>query len=189
MIVLTISVARASLEIRAQDLDNDKVWNDQLTFVIDHGDGETEEGNYKLPVVTTLPTNPLYGIKQVRDYFWLKFTSGEKKIKLALLMADKKAQETRQLWKMNKNEEALTAGNEAMDKLEYASQLILTSKEDADQVKQILKQIYLAGFAYRQVFEIGENSFDLDRQKYQKLINRNEEWNKEQKEQKWVWNN
>lgn len=187
--VLGISLARASLEILAQELNSDKIGNNPFSFVIDYGDGQTEVGSYKLPEVATLPTNPMYGLKRVRDYFWLLLSRGVNKNKLALLMADKKVEETRQLWRMNKNDEALTAGNEAMDKLEYANQLVLASGDNTDQNKQIAKQIYMAGFAYNEVFKLGSNAFDLDAQKYQQLINRNEEWNKTQKENRWKWNN
>jgi hypothetical protein len=47
----------------------------------------------------------------------------------------------------------------------------------------------MAGFAYNEVFKLGANVFDVDGQKYQNLINRNEEWNKTQKEYRWNWNN
>lgn len=189
VMVLGISLARASLDILAQELNSDKIGRNPFSFVIDYGDGQTELGSYKLPEVPTLPTNPMYGLKRIRDYFWLLLSQGVNKNKLALLMADKKAEETRQLWQMNKNDEALTAGNEAMDKLEYANQLVLASGGDTDQNKQIAKQIYMAGFAYNEVFKLGNNAFDLDVQKYQQLINRNEEWNKTQKENRWKWNN
>lgn len=189
MMVLGISLARASLEILAQEINDDKIGNNPFSFVINYDDGEIETGNYKLPEVATLPTNPMYGLKRIRDYFWLLLSRGVNKAKLALLMADKKTEETRQLWRMNKNDEALMAGNEAMDKLEYANQLILASGGNSDQIKQIAKQIYMAGFAYNEVFKLGNNAFDIDSQKYQQLINRNEKWNKTQKENRWNWNN
>lgn len=187
--VLGVSLARASLEILAQEINSDKIGNNPLSFIINYGDGETEVGNYKLPEVATLPTNPMYGLKRVRDYFWLLISRGNDKVKLALLMADKKTEETRQLWLLNMSEEALTAGNEAMDKLEYANQLILASGSNDNQNKQIAKQIYLAGFAYNEIFKLGNNAFDLDSLKYQQLITRNEGWNKTQKENRWNWNN
>lgn len=189
MVVLGISLARASLEILAQDINDNKIGNNPISFVIRYESGEVEEGSYKLPEVATLPTNPMYGLKRVRDYFWLKLSRGINKEKLALLMADKKTEETRQLWRLNKSDEALMAGNEAMDKLEYANQLVLASGGNSDHVKQISKQIYMAGFAYNEVFKLGANVFDVDGQKYQNLINRNEEWNKTQKEYRWNWNN
>ena len=189
VMVLAISLARTSLDILAQEINNDKIGNNPLSFVINYGDGETEVGNYKLPEVATLPINPMYGLKKVRDYFWLLLSRGIDKTKLALLMADKKTEETRQLWQMNKNDEALTAGNEAMDKLEYANQLVSTSGGNGNQIKQVAKQIYMAGFAYNEVFKLGNNAFDMDNQKYQQLIKRNEEWNKTQKENRWNWNN
>jgi hypothetical protein len=189
VMVLGISVTRASLEILAQEINSDKIGNNPISFVINYGDGETEAGSYKLPEVATLPINPMYGLKRIRDYFWLLLSQGMNKNKLALLMADKKAEETRQLWQLNKNDEALEAGNEALDKLEYANQLVLASKGSSDELKQLAKQIYMAGFAYNEVFKLGNNAFDMDSQKYQQLINRNEEWNKTQKENRWKWNN
>lgn len=187
--VLGISVARASLEILAQEINSNQIGNNPFSFVINYGDGETEAATYKLPEVGTLPINPMYELKRIRDYFWLLLSRGIDKPKLALLMADKKVEETRQLWQLNKTDEAMTAGNEAMDKLEYANQLVLTSGGTSDQIKQIGKQIYLAGFAYNQVFKLGENAFELDNQKYQQLIKRNEDWNKAQEANRWKWSN
>lgn len=187
--VLGLSITRASLEILAQDINESKLGNNPMSFVINYGEGVTDVGEYKLPEVGTLPINPMYGLKRVRDYFWLMLSRGAGKTKLALLMADKKTEETRRLLQLGKNNEALTAGNEAMDKLKYASQLVSQDSGNKDEVKQISKQIYLAGFAYREVFKSGANAFDMDQIEYAKLIQRNEDWNQNQKENKWTWDN
>ena len=88
-------------------------------------------------------------------------------------MADKKAAESRALMFEDKSNLAIESGNEAIDKLEYAYNLSVKIKNDVAK-RELLDQIYKAGFAYEQVFS--ESGVDKNRS----LINRINEWNKNQ---------
>lgn len=187
--VLGISLARASLVIQAQDLNENNIWSREMVFSINYGDGVTETANYSLPEVGILPVSPFYGLKRVRDYFWIMFSRGLDKPRLVLLVADKKIEEAQELLAINKNSAALLAGNEGLDHLEYASQLLSQIKGNEDQVKQLSKQVYLAGFAYKEVISKGENAFDMDKAELYELIQRYEKWNEKQKNYRGVWDN
>lgn len=185
--VLFVSIARAGLDISAQDIAENKLNNKQLDFIIEFGDGVTEPGSYKLPEVNMLPTNMFYGFKTIRDWLWLTLASNQEKPRIALLLADKKITETWDLFNNGSNTAAIDAGNEGLDKLEYAVKLVDQIQVKSDDVRQLQKQIFMAGYAYKQVAEVGTTGFDLDQEKFSQLLFRIDEWNKKQEEARWEW--
>jgi hypothetical protein len=188
-LILLISMARAGWETRANGDTEAVAGNNLVDFTAVFDDGTTAVGNYKLPASGILPDNMVYGIKTIRNQLWLLFSRGPAKTKMALLLADKSASETKELIEEGKINAAIDAGNEAIDKLEYADTLVNQTKTTDVQNKQVHYQIFWAGYAYEEVFKKIEGTFDLDTTKYANLINRVNDWNKKQEENRYNWEN
>lgn len=188
-IVLMISVARAGWETRAISGSDAVPGNNLIEYNAVFDDGTTAVGNYKLPETGMLPDNMFYGMKKIRNSLWLLFSHGPGKIKMAILLADKSAAESEALIAKEEVSTAIEAGNEAVDKLEYAETLINQIKVADSQTKQLHYQIFWAGYAYREVFKEAKDSFDMDITKYENLINRIDDWNKKQEENRYSWEN
>ena len=189
IVILVVSMARAGWETRANGDTDEVEGNNLVEFLAVFGDGTTTAGNYKLPETGMLPDNMFYGIKEIRNSLWLLFARGEAKTKTALLLADKSAAEAGALIENDKNDRAIDAGNEAINKLEYADTLINQERATDAQTKQLHYQIFWAGFAYKAVFDRAQGAFDLDTGKYAQLINRVNDWNKTQEENRFSWEN
>ena len=187
LMILILSVAKAGWETRANGDSDEVVGNNLIEFTAVFDDGTTAVGNYKLPETGMLPDNMFYGMKKIRNYLWLSFSQGTAKIKMALLLGDKSAAEAGALIENGKNNYAFDAGNEAIDKLQYADTLINQIKVADAQTKQLHYQIFWAGYAYKEVFKKAENSFDLDAVEYTNLINRVGDWNKTQEKNRYSW--
>lgn len=187
LVLVFVSITRASLDILAKEIDEDAIKNRYLEFTIRYGDGETEPANYNLPEVGMLPNNPFYGFKKIRDWMWLNLSSGVNKSKLAILMADKKMTEAGQLFLANQNRTAIEAGIEAMDKLEYANSLLAANPQPDDNTRFLRKQVLQAGYAYMEIARLGAKNFDLDQVKYNGLLERIESWNQKQEAERWNW--
>lgn len=186
--ILFVSVARAGLSLMAQDGDMDSLRNEEVKFLVTFDDGETASGTYKLPQAGMLPSNVFYGFKKVRDYIWMSLSGGEEKVKLSVLMADKKIAEFQKLTEKGERGMAVESGNEAIDKLEYANGLVMGAKNADAQSKQIRKQILWAGLAYGEIFHRNEKEFQIDSEKYTKLLTRIDGWNKQQEKNRFTWN-
>lgn len=187
MVVVFISIARASYEIMAKDMGEDTIKNRYLEFVVKYDSGRTMPVNYNLPEVGMLPSNPFYGFKRIRDWMWVNFANGTNKAKVVILMADKKITEVSDMFTDGKISLALESGNEAMDKLEYANTLLDSISPPTSTSLQLKKQAYLAGYAIKEIVAKGSNSFDLDQQKYDELISRIDSWNEKQEQEKYLW--
>lgn len=188
LVILFVSVARAGLSLMAQDGDMDSLRNEEVKFLFTFDDGETASGTYKLPQAGMLPNNVFYGFKKFRDYIWMSLSGGEDKVKLAVLMADKKIAEFQKLTEKGEQGLAVESGNEAIDKLEYANGLVMGAKNVDAQSKQIRKQILWAGLAYGEIFHRNEKEFQIDSEKYTKLLIRIDGWNKQQEKNRYTWN-
>ncbi len=91
IVILFLSVTRAGFELMAKDNNENKLRNNLIEFTYLDDNGEKQEYDYLLPTTSTLPNNPFYGFKKVRDFLWLRFSQGEiNKCKTAFLLADKK---------------------------------------------------------------------------------------------------
>jgi len=185
--ILVVSMARAETDTRANNKSGDTPGNNLINFMVVFGDGTTAVGNYKLPETGMLPDNMFYGFKKIRNFLWLSFSQGQAKIKMALLLADKSAAESGALIANDRSSLAIDAGNEAINKLEYADTLINQIKVADVQTKQLHYQIFWAGYAYREVLVGMQDSFNLDTERYSNLINRLDDWNKTQEENRYSW--
>jgi len=136
---------------------------------------------YKLPQSWTLPDNKYYWLKEVRDWTWQKFSFGEEnKIQIWLVLADKKVSEARVLIEMGKYDLAFKSYQKAIDKLKYAEGLV-NKIENKDIIKnQLANQIRKMAEVYRKMIEeIGKND-KIDEQKYLLLLQKINEFEKNQ---------
>lgn len=181
MVMVFVSIARASFEVIAKEVGEDAIKNRYLEFVITSEDGKTLPANYNLPEAGMLPSNPFYGFKKIRDWMWMNFATGANKAKVAVLMADKKITEVSELFRLGDTDLAIETGNEVLDKLEYANGLL-----EATDI-QLRRQLFLAGYAFKEIASNGSESFDMDQQKFKELINRIDRWNEKQEEERYLW--
>lgn len=151
--ILFISIARASLEIASsKDLNRD------IRKVEIEVEARGERFTYKLPQARTLPDDPAYVFKRVRDWLWINFAANAmEKSDIALFIADKKMAETQVMLSRGKIELALSTSRDAINKLKYARSLHRTD------------QIYYAGWAYAKIL-----------QNYNQKIQELDEWNSRQ---------
>lgn len=187
LVILFVSVARTGLNLLAQGNGIDEVKKNEVKFLKTFEDGEKIEGTYKLPEPGMLPSNGLYGFKNFRDVLWLMFSQGVEKPKVTLLIADKKLAEFEKLTENGSRELAIESGNEAIDKLKYASDLLQSAKITDTQSKQLRTQILWAGLAYYEVISRNESEFQIDIEKYRNLLTRIDVWNKEQEKKRNEW--
>jgi hypothetical protein len=163
------------------------VKKNEVKFLKTFTDGEKIEGSYKFPEPGMLPSNGLYGFKSLRDVLWLAFSQGIEKPKVTLLIADKKLAEFEKLTEDGNRDLAIESGNEAIDKLKYASVLVQTAKISDSQSKLLRTQILWAGLAYHEVFSRNESEYKIDEEKYKNLITRIDVWNNEQEKKRNEW--
>jgi len=164
--ILLVSMSRATLEIMSKDEKEGRLRIEPVEI----------SGNviYKLPQTNMLPDNIFYGFKEMRDWFWQKFSFGdEKEAKTVLILADKRIAEARALANRGKIEKSLEAGIRAVDKLKYANGLVMEMRNQDTVQKQLTIQIRESSFAYSEIIrEIGQK--DNTNKKYlllQKNIN------------------
>ena len=187
LFILAISMARAGLEIWATENNESIVTNNSIEFTAKFNDGDTAPGTYKIPESGMLPNSIFYGIKKLRDFLWLNLSTGENKVKMAVLQSDKLISGANELIKKENYDGATEAGNEALDKLEYADKLLDGIKVANDQTKQLHYQIFWAGFAYEEIIKQEGGAFGIDNLKYSDLINRIDDWNKAQENNRYSW--
>lgn len=139
--ILMVSISRASLEVVNRDLMEGKI----NVEIVKMGDRVI----YRLPQSGMLPNNTLYVFKEMRNWFWEKFSFGEvRKSRILLLLADKKMAECRKLIEKGDQKRAFESGTEALNKLKYAYTTSLGIKNDSIGKGQILNQIADATLAY-----------------------------------------
>ena len=167
-----MSTARTSLDFFENEHQENIIRNNPTTFKMINRYGVIEQQTYKFTAVGLLPNSPIYIIKLFRDWLWLTWSRGPEKAKVALLLGDKRLMEADGLLKINDEKLAIKTANEAIDKLEYAD--YLNNNTDS----QLQKQIWLAGFAYREILNKRDKLEDVNSQNWAKLIQRIDEWNK-----------
>lgn len=181
--IMFVSVSRVSIQMTKEEEDMDKLRKTEVDFMIVNADSTTEPSSYKFPESRTTAANPFYGFKQVRDSLWMSLSQGNlNKCKTALLISDKKMVEADILWRDGNWLKALETSKDAIDKLKYADSLVSPALDD--QQKQVQWEIIKAGYAYREMMEKGRDTFGLDVDRYQKLINEIENWNESQRNKK-----
>ncbi len=113
---------------------------------------------YKLPHGGKLPGESFYFLKKIRNWSWERFAKREKtKIELNLILADKKMSEAWALFKNEQRQEAVTAGDEAVNKLKYAYQLLMESKVDQESQEMLQEKIAEKEKVYKEILESWEN--------------------------------
>ena len=180
LLILFMSTARTSLDFFENEHQENIIRNNPTTFKMINRYGVIEQQTYKFTAVGLLPNSPIYIIKWFRDWLWLTWSRGPEKAKVALLLGDKRLMEADGLLKINDEKLAIKTANEAIDKLEYA--YISSKNLNLSKVmrNQLLDQIYVAGYAYQQVFVLAKGGFTNNLESYNQLINRINEWNKKQ---------
>lgn len=144
--ILVISLSRATLEAMIRDEKEDKLRVIPVIF--------EDKIIYKLPHTNMLPDNFLYGIKEARDWLWLKFSfDSEREAKTMLILADKRIAEAMALSKNGKNKESFEASKEAVNKLKYANGLVLKIKDRPIAQQELSIQIRDAIRAYGEIIK------------------------------------
>ncbi|HOR01938.1 MAG TPA: DUF5667 domain-containing protein [Candidatus Woesebacteria bacterium] len=98
LIILYVSFARAGLEKVSHDERYDQLRKISIAY---------HQGNecYRLPESRTLPDSPFYFLKKIRDDLWIHFTNNPvDKIRIGLLVADKKMTEVIMMQRLGKTE-------------------------------------------------------------------------------------
>ena len=185
IVILFFSVTRAGYELMAKDNNENKLRNNLIEFTYLDDNGEKQEFNYLLPTTKTLPNNPFYGFKKIRDYLWLKFSQGEiNKCKTAFLLADKKMTEGKMLMELGNSKMAIEASQEALEKLKYTKSIIPDDEKFRVEADHIRDQVYMAGLAYESIVKKMELSFD-DESSAKILLEKNlNEFNQENKKER-----
>lgn len=112
---------------------------------------------YKLPYSGKLPGEGLYFLKKIRNWGWEILSRKEQtKIELNLILADKKMSEAWTLFNQTQKQRALTAGSEAVDKLEYAHQLWRESGIDQESQERLQEKITEKKEVYKEILESWE---------------------------------
>lgn len=188
LLIVVMSITRASWDLLAEEGVWEQLKTGNIDFTINFSDGETKPASYRFPDAGMLPNQMFYGMKTIRDYLWLNFSRGTDKIKLSILLADKKAKEFDELLKIDKPDLALESGNQAVDKLQYADKLIKGDTSKHPEIKLLRNQVLTAGYAYKQMFQDQKDMFNFDSaEEYTKLLNRIDEWNKQEEETRFNW--
>lgn len=172
-IIMFVSVSRATLEIMSKD---DREGRLRIEPVIIR-----DQVIYKLPQTNMLPDNIFYGLKEIRDWLWFKFSfNGEMQVKTMLILSDKRIAESRALARIGKQDMALEAGMQAVNKLKYAYWLTEKQKGQLTTQKQLVIQIRDATLAYGEIItEIGQGD-NFKNQKYILLQQEIDDFKKEQ---------
>ncbi len=161
--ILLISMSRATLEVMMRD-DRDGRLRVEPVIIAD-------KTIYKLPQTNLLPNNIFYKVKEVRDWLWLKFSSGtEEKVRIELILADKRIAEARALVKLKDYRRAFEAGMEAINKLKYARGLLDKEKQvQPIAQKQLDVQITNTAVAYSEIIKEIGSQIGSNQQKYNLL--------------------
>lgn len=176
--ILVISLSRISLTNLAEQTGFETARKKPIALT---GEVEGVQDVYKLPNVTTLPTSPLYGLKTIRDWLWVTFSSGNlKKAEISLLVADKKMAEMYALVALPQSVKALEAANDAFDWL-IKSRSYLDKATDSEGKTLLIQDTIRAGDAYGQMVVVLAKMIDLDTDKYHNLTGKLNDWNEKQK--------
>jgi hypothetical protein len=158
--ILYISFVRADLENVIKDEKSDNL----RKVVVSFGDNSC----YKLPETRTLPNNPLYGIKEIRNELWIKFSNKPlDKVRVTLLVADKKMEEAIVLnQKGEKKSLVIKTSQEAVEKLKSASDLISKMDNKDIEIQKVQQKIDGSTLAYKKIID----SFEIDDKNQQGLF-------------------
>ncbi len=178
--VLFWSIVKVSGEGMRKNESEGRLRTVPISFSIKKSDGGYIKGEYKIPASGMLANNPLYGLKTLRNWLWIRMEGDRvEKIQVKLLVADKNLSEAITL--VNKSNERL--GWEAMKKAvamlgEVGTDFEEISLDDSRRV-QLKFQLGEANRAYRETVKLFENSIEIDKSAWGEIINSLESWNDE----------
>jgi len=183
LLILFLSICRSSLNQTLVEEKENKLRKQLIKTLVKRGNGSVEVSLYSLPEVRMLPGNFLYGIKRIRNALWLQLCKTKmEKVRLLLLLSDKKIVEAQVLFKMGRPQKALVAAREGVEKLKYTDRVWCGIDDEVTGKKQLGKQICKAGLAYKKVLLKFNGAIDIDEEKYLKIMNDLNNWNERQKE-------
>ncbi len=185
LLILFISITRASLMVTILLEKESNLRKTPVRLLERREDGSVEVISYRLPQVRTLPISPLYRIKNIRDIWWVKLCRLKKeKVIMVLLQADKKIAESRILFAGSYPNLAFESAEKAISKLKYAAELLEEVEDDEVEKRHLNLQIYRAGLVYKKILLQVEGSMDIDKERYQQIMNDLNKWNEKQKEKR-----
>lgn len=144
-LVLYISLARGSLDLMIKDEKENELRKIPINSEI----------SYKFPETRTLPTNPFYSLKKIRDYLWISFTKNQlDKCRVMMLIADKKMSEVMVMNRQDAEKQIIVGTTiEAINQLKLASEGLKKSQLNKIEKEEILSQINQAKYVYKEIIK------------------------------------
>lgn len=147
--ILYISLTRAGLEKLIRDERRNDLRKVPIIFQHSNQDNFIEEGSYKFPETSTLPNSPFYFLKKIRDELWIIFTgNSEDKVRVLMLVADKRMEEARLLNEKEGNEWLIIKTVEdSIQKMTKAKEIVESDRMnevERNQFRQRQKQEFMA---------------------------------------------
>lgn len=144
-LVLYISLARGSLDLMIKDEKENELRKIPINSEI----------SYKFPETRTLPTNPFYSLKKIRDYLWTSFTKNQlDKCRVMMLIADKKMSEVMVMNRQDAEKQIIVGTTiEAINQLKLASEGLKKSQLNEIEKEEILSQINQAKYVYKEIIK------------------------------------
>ncbi len=184
VLILFISLVRATLSQVRGSLTPTSYKNTLLTLniaQINASDAPSDEQvvNYNLPSPGILPTNPFYGFKRIRDYFWILFTRESiARGKLELMMADKKLSEANALIPDGKVRHGYESLDDSLRYLDESYTSVKSAVDKPEERNQLLLQIRNAGIAYEQIINnMGSSVTNPEEDKKDIMLEKIRTWN------------
>jgi hypothetical protein len=137
--ILYISFVMASLNRVIDDEKFDRLRKIQITYI----DSKGEESCYKLPESRVLPNNIFYPIKELRDNLWVYFSRDKiDKLRILLLVRDKKIEEVLLLKENGFNEKIIDAQMKKIKKIsdELNVNLINSNRLENKEIQQRIEK-------------------------------------------------
>lgn len=148
LVILYVSFTRAGLEKVSLDEKYDQLRKESIAY---HQGTEC----YKLPESKTLPDSPFYFLKKIRDDLWIRFSNNPiDKMRIGLLVADKKIMEVLMLYWQGKSEDTWK-GNlvEAETKNQELREIINKLGSDDIEIQKLARKINQANSFYQDIIE------------------------------------
>jgi hypothetical protein len=148
LVILYVSFARAGLEKVSQDEKYDQLRKISIAY---HQGSEC----YKLPESRTLPDNPFYFLKKIRDDLWIQFTNNPiDRVRIGLLVSDKKITEAIMLYRLEKKETGWknNLAEAGVKNLKLREEIAKLNGEDIE-VQKLITKVDRANSFYQDIIE------------------------------------
>ena len=151
--ILYVSFARAGLEEVTNDEKYDRLRKVLISYQkINQGDNFC----YRLPESRTLPNNPLYFFKKIRDDFWIQFSKNPiDETRIVVLVADKKVYESILMYEDKTIKPIFWQENmkEAEEKIRLSREVANQLPKSDLEVEQLIKKVNEAEDFYNYTLE------------------------------------